>query len=115
MTHPGFTAEELAFLSTAKLLGRVATVGPDGTPHVTPVGWRLVDGSYIEVTGRDFARTKKFRDVAGRPHAAIVIDEVLAPWRPRGVEIRGRAEARTGPRPHLRIHPDRVFSWGLAA
>jgi len=115
VTHPGLNAKELAFLTSAKLLGRVASVGADGTPHVTPVGWRLVDGSYIEVTGRDFASTKKFRDVSRRPRAAIVIDEVLPPWQPRGIEIRGRAEAHRGPRPHLRIHPDRVFSWGLEA
>lgn len=35
------------------------------------------------------------------------------PWRPRGVEVRGRAEALEAPVPQIRIHPDRIVSWGL--
>ena len=107
------TASEVAFLRSARLLGRLATVGPDGIPHVTPVGWSLRDDGTIEVGGRNFARTKKFRDVARTGRAAIVIDEVLPPWRPRGVEIRGQAEALAD-LGVIRIHPSRVVSWGLA-
>lgn len=109
-----FTAAELEFLRSAKLLGRIATVGPDGMPHVTPVGWSLdSDATAIEVSGRDFAATKKFRDVARNGRAAIVIDEVLPPWRPRGIEIRGTAEALDGAQPRIRILPRRVIAWGL--
>ena len=67
----------------------------------------------IEVGGIDLARTKKFHDIARTGRAALVIDDVLPPWRPRGVEIRGRAEAVAAPRPVIRIHPERVVSWGL--
>jgi hypothetical protein len=35
------------------------------------------------------------------------------PWRPCGIEIRGRAETVTEPHPLIRIHPDRVIAWGL--
>jgi pyridoxamine 5'-phosphate oxidase family protein len=109
-----FTEAELTYLRTERLLGRLATVGSDGTPHVTPVGWRLGPGERgIEITGRNFAATKKFRDVARTHRAAIVIDDVQPPWRPRGVEIRGRAEAIDDPEPLIRIHPDRIVSWGL--
>jgi pyridoxamine 5'-phosphate oxidase family protein len=38
----------------------------------------------------------------------------IDPWRPRGVEVRGRAEALSKPRQTIRIHPDRIVSWGLA-
>jgi pyridoxamine 5'-phosphate oxidase family protein len=58
------------------------------------------------------ARSKKFRDVATGGHAAIVIDEVLPPWKPRGIEIRGRAEVVMEPQPMIRIHPEHVRSWG---
>lgn len=110
-----FTKPELDYLLSERRLARVATVGPDGTPHVTPVGWRLdPDDEVVEVSGREFASTKKFRDVAATGTAAIVIDDVLPPWQPRGVTIRGRAEAVPGDNPHIRIHPDRVVSWGLA-
>jgi pyridoxamine 5'-phosphate oxidase family protein len=69
------------------------------------------------VTGRHFERTKKFRDVARSGRAAIVIDDLASvdPWYPRMVEVRGRAEALTEPRPMIRIHPDRVVSLGLDA
>jgi pyridoxamine 5'-phosphate oxidase family protein len=111
-----FTEAELAYLRTERLLGRLATVGPDGTPHVTPVGWRLGPAeSVIEITGRNFAATKKFRDVARTHRAAIVIDDVQPPWRPRGIEIRGRAEAVDHPEPLIRIHPERIVAWGVEA
>jgi pyridoxamine 5'-phosphate oxidase family protein len=120
---PIFTDAELAYLQTGRLerggperrLARLATVGPDGTPHVTPVGmWALDrDAEVIEVSGTDLAATKKFRDIARTHRAAIVIDDVLPPFQPRGVEIRGRAEAITDPEPRIRIHPQRIVGWGL--
>jgi pyridoxamine 5'-phosphate oxidase family protein len=111
-----FSQEELDFLHGQRLLGRVATVGADGTPHVVPVGWRHnPDLDTIDVTGHGLERTKKFRDVARSGRAAIVIDDLatLDPWRPRAVEVRGRAEAVRAPGALIRIHPERVVSWGL--
>jgi PPOX class F420-dependent enzyme/OxyR family protein len=78
-----FTDAERRYLTSERLLGRLATVGADGMPHVAPVGWSLAeDATIIEVTGHNFAATKKFRDVARSGRAAIVIDDVLPPWRP---------------------------------
>lgn len=109
-----FTAEELDYLRGERRLARIATVGPDGMPHIAPVGWRLGGGDQVvEVSGRNFSDTKKFRDVARTGVAAIVIDDVLPPWSPRGVEVRGRAEAIEKPEALIRIHPQRVVSWGL--
>jgi pyridoxamine 5'-phosphate oxidase family protein len=109
-----FTEAELHYLRQEQRLGRLATVGRDGMPHITPVGWRLdPDADTVIITGRNFAATKKFQDVATTARAAIVIDDVLAPWQPRGVEIRGRAEAIDRPEPHIRIRPTRIVSWGL--
>lgn len=112
-----FSEAELAYLDGGgRRLGRVATVGKDGTPHVVPVGWRYnPEHDAIDIGGHDFERTKKFRDVARSGRAAIVIDDLASvdPWRPRAVEVRGRAEAIREPRPLIRIHPERVLSWGL--
>ena len=110
-----FSQAELDYLQSERRLARLATVSPDGTPHITPVGMWTVDPDtgVIEVTGHDFAATKKFRDVARTGRAAIVVDDVLPPWRPRGVEIRGRAEAISDPEPAIRIHPERIIGWGL--
>jgi pyridoxamine 5'-phosphate oxidase family protein len=109
-----FTDAELHYLSSERRLGRLATVGPNGMPHIAPVGWRLdPDAETIVITGMDFATTKKFRDVANTGRAAIVIDDVLPPWQPRGIEIRGRAKAIDGPEPRILIQPTRIVSWGL--
>jgi pyridoxamine 5'-phosphate oxidase family protein len=109
-----FTDAELTYLHGERLLARLATAGPDGTPHVTPVGWTLnAADRVIEIGGHDLANTKKFRDIARTHRAAIVIDDVLPPWQPRGIEIRGHAEAIMDPAPLIRIHPERIIGWGL--
>jgi pyridoxamine 5'-phosphate oxidase family protein len=113
-----FTDRELEYLTERRpeRLGRIATVGKDGTPHVVPVGWRLNrELDAIESGGRDLPRTKKFLDVRRTGRASIVIDDLQSvdPWRPRGIEIRGSAEAIEGDRPRIRIHPERIVSWGL--
>jgi pyridoxamine 5'-phosphate oxidase family protein len=125
-----FVPSELAFLGRGRSAGgqgslaRIATVGKDGTPHVVPVGmWthNTVEDT-IDVRGRDLEKTKKFRDVARSGRAAIVIDDMLkldpseqqGGWdsRPRAVEVRGRAEVVAHPEPLIRIHPERIVSWG---
>lgn len=111
-----FGEAELAYLRGERRLGRIATVGADGTPHVAPVGWSYnPEHDSIDVGGRNFARTKKFRDVLRSGRAAIVVDDLAStdPWRPRAVAIRGRAEALHEPRPLIRIYPERIVSWGL--
>ncbi len=111
-----FTQAELDYLAGGRQLGRVATVGADGTPHVVPVGWIYNAASdTIDISGSELARSKKFRDVARTGRAAIVIDDLASvdPWRPRAVEVRGRAEAIALPTPLIRIHPERIISWGL--
>ena len=113
-----FSEAELAYMHSGRRLARLATVGRDGTPHVVPVGWTYnAETDTIDVTGHDFDETKKFRDVARSGRAAIVIDDLAStnPWRPRMLEVRGRAEALPQPRPMIRIHPDRVVSFGLDA
>jgi pyridoxamine 5'-phosphate oxidase family protein len=111
-----FTEAELGYLSGGRKLGRLATVGADGTPHVVPVGWIYnAARDAIDIGGHELERSKKFRDVARSGRAAIVIDDLesVDPWRPRGIEARGRAEAIAMPTPLIRIHPERIISWGL--
>ena len=113
-----FTDAELRYLRGGQQLGRIATVGADGTPHVVPVGWIYnAARETIDVGGRDLERSKKFRDVARTGRAAIVIDDLEStdPWRPRAIEVRGRAEAIALPTPLIRIYPERIVSWGLGA
>jgi pyridoxamine 5'-phosphate oxidase family protein len=116
-----FSKNELGYLA-GKRLGRLATIDTGGLPHVVPLGWSYNPAlDTIDVGGRDFARTKKFRNVRANPKVALVIDDVLPPWRPRGVMVRGEAEALEEATsadgeplgPIVRIHPSQVISWGL--
>ena len=72
-----FREAELEYLSGGLQLGRIATVGADGTPHVVPVGWIYnAARDTIDVGGHELERSKKFRDVARSGRAAIVIDDL---------------------------------------
>jgi pyridoxamine 5'-phosphate oxidase family protein len=85
---------------------------------VVPVAWIYnAARETIDVGGSELERTKKFRDVERSGRAAIVIDDLEStdPWRPRGIEIRGRGEAIALPTPLIRIHPERIVSWGIEA
>lgn len=110
-----FTEAERRYLSDVHPMARLATVGRDGTPHVMPIGMYRLDegGDVIDTLGRDLTTTKKWRDVQRTGRAAIVFDDVLPPFRPRGIEVRGVAEVVDGSEPVIRIHPRRIVAWGL--
>jgi pyridoxamine 5'-phosphate oxidase family protein len=120
-----FTDEERDYLSSGVRLGRLATVGADGMPHVVPTAFRYNQHhDTIDVGGHAFATRKKYRDVLRHPKVAVVVDDIasVSPWRVRGIEVRGEAEVldtggtELGPgfAPEMfRITPHRVVSWGL--
>ena len=110
-----FTERELAYLQSGeRRLARIATVGRDGMPHVVPTGWTYnTEHDTIDIGGIDLTATKKYRDAARSGAAALVVDDVLPPWHPRGIEVRGRAEIVQRPEVTIRIHPTRIVSWGL--
>lgn len=117
-----FTDAELEYLHDQKL-GRLATVGDDGQPHVAAVGFRVNrETGTIDIGGLRMSKTKKFRDVQRTGRAAFIVDDVLPPWRPRGIEIRGTAETLGSGGTEIsermessiiRITPRRIVSWGL--
>jgi pyridoxamine 5'-phosphate oxidase family protein len=119
-----FTAAEAEYLDH-QLLGRLATAGADGKPHVVPVSFsynRELDT--IDIGGHRFGTRKKYRDVQQNPWAALVVDDLVSrnPWTVRMLEVRGRAEAvPTGgttlgagfAEEMIRIHPARIVAFGL--
>lgn len=110
-----FTRNEIEYLEGG-LLGRLATVGREGTPHVAPVGFRYnADLDTIDIGGWNIMSSKKWRDVARTGRAAFVADDLAStdPWRPQGIEVRGAAEALEEERPLIRIQPERIIAWGL--
>jgi pyridoxamine 5'-phosphate oxidase family protein len=111
-----FTRNEIEYLGSGHL-GRLATVGQDGTPHVAPVGMISYNEHLdtMDIRGHDLTNSKKFRDIARSGRAALVVDDLASTklWRPRGIEVRGRAEAIEEPEPVIRIHPERIVAWGI--
>ena len=119
-----FTDEEIEYFKS-QFLVRLATGGPDGQPHVVPVGFRYnAELDTIDIGGHDFARRKKYQDVQRNPRVAFLVDDLASvdPWRVRGIEVRGEAEVLTsggealGPgfAPEMfRLRARRIVSWGI--
>lgn len=119
-----FSEAQTSYLTSERRLGRLATVQPDGTPHLVPLGWSYnAERGTIQISGRNFAATRKFHNVQSNRRVAFLVDDVLPPWQPRAVLIQGYAETllagidNAGPSPEamLRITPERIISWGLEA
>ena len=111
MAFHDFEVEYLA----AQPLGRLATVQPDGTLQVSPVGFTYnAELGTIDIGGYRMTRSRKYRNVADNGRIAFVVDDLRSrdPWRVRCLEIRGRAEV-VPDQELIRIHPQRVISFGI--
>jgi pyridoxamine 5'-phosphate oxidase family protein len=119
-----FTPFEIEYLQSQRL-GRLATVDALGQPQNAPVGFHYnPETDTLDIGGRALSATKKFRNVQTHPQVAFVVDDVLPPWKVRGIEVRGTAVALPGgarasfgerfPDDALiRITPQRIIVWGL--
>src|SRR5215469_11274839 len=120
-----FTDKEIEYLLSQRL-GRLATVRPEGKPQIAPVGFRYqAELDVIDIGGRYLSQTKKFHNIQANPNVSLVIDDVLPPWQPRGLEIRGTAQLLpTGgstlfgtdypmDEAIIRITPVQIIGWGL--
>ena len=98
-----FTAAELEFLRSQRI-GRLATAGPSGWPHVVPVMYTMNDDGSLDfdVDG------VKLRNLSHESRAAMVVD-AMGPR--RGVAMQGRVELIAPER--ARMNPVRKFAWGL--
>lgn len=117
-----FSTQEIEYLQSQRL-GRLATLGVSGGLHVVPVGFRYnPNEDAIDIGGHNFAKSKKYRDALRHGRVAFVVDDVLPPWRPRFVEIRGTVQAfleggetiNHGFNPEmLRVTPTYIVSFGV--
>jgi pyridoxamine 5'-phosphate oxidase family protein len=120
-----FTQIELDYLASQQL-GRLATIQPDGTPQLSPVGFTYnAELGTIDIGGYNMAASKKFRNLADNHKVAFVVDDIAStnPWRVRCLEIRGIAEAIETPTDSaagmdgaiIRVRPRRIVSFGIGA
>src|SRR2546430_12763076 len=98
-----FTDAELEFLRSQRI-GRFATVGPTGWPHVVPVMYTMNDDGSLDfdVDG------VKLRNLAAETRAAMVVD-TMGPK--RGIAMQGRVELIAPER--ARLNPTHKFTWGI--
>src|SRR5258708_29633349 len=92
------TRAEIDYLEVQQL-GRLATIQPDGSPQVKPVGFRYnPELATIDIGGFRMSASQKFRNVSRDGRAALVVDDIAStqPWRGRFLCSRGRA---AGPPP----------------
>ena len=118
-----FSDAEVRFLHSQPR-GHLATLGPNGTPQVKPLGfvYNSTLGT-IDITGFNMAGSVKYRNVQANPLVAFVVDEVTEASMEGAhfLEIRGVAETTVGTHDlqgHLapeiiRIHPRRVISFNV--
>ncbi len=117
-----FTEKEIEYLQSQRL-ARLATIGANGDLHVVPLAFRYnPEYDTIDIGGHNFTRSKKYRDALRYGRVALVVDDVLPPWRPRFVEVRGTVEAfgeggkdiNVGFAPEmLRLTPTYIVSIGI--
>ncbi len=119
-----FTDKEIDYLRGQRL-GRMATTGSKGAPHIVPVGFRLDrDAQIIQIGGWGLIQSKKWRDLQANPKIAFVVDDLASmdPWTPRGIEVRGTAELHLdggerlfdgGDSAWFAVVPQRIISWGI--
>ncbi|SRR6266550_5422735 len=130
-----------AFLSEGTRTGKLATVRPDGRPHVAPV-WFVLDGDDLVFTTAE--TSVKGRGLRADPRAALCVDDARPPFsfvtvegsvtiseelpalreaatriaaRYMGPELAGQYGARNGVPGELlvRLHPDRVIAQAAIA
>jgi hypothetical protein len=91
---------------------RVASIGRDGSPHVTPL-WFAWDGTSLWLTS--IVRSQRWSDLQRDNRVSVIVDAGGPFTELRGVELRGAAEVvgevpRTGaPLPELET-PEQLFA-----
>ena len=86
------SSQELIEFLTEKHFARIATVKPDGSPHVTPV-WYLWKAPHLLIA--IVSTSMKVQNIQQNPRVAITIDTESSPA--RGVIIEGTALIKNMP------------------
>lgn len=92
------SSETRGFLLHGTRTAKVATVMPDGAPHVAPV-WFVLDGEQVVFTTS--ANSAKGRNLRRDPRVALVVDDEEPPY--AYVHLRGVATISSDPGELLRF------------
>ncbi len=105
------SAEERDAFLVAERTCRVASIGADGSPHVTPL-WFAWDGAALWLTS--IVRSQRWTDLQRDNRVSVIVDAGDPFTELRGVELRGVAEVvgevpRTGEPVAELDEPERIF------
>lgn len=99
-------AELRAFLDEQRIV-QVATIGPNGRPHLMPLWYVVEDGADDPVLrGWTFAKSQKAKNLERDPHATISIDDGVQYQDLRGVMMECDVE--------IEREPEAVVPYGMA-
>ena len=84
-----FSERELAFMNQESV-GRMAQMGTDAMPHVTPLCYACTERAiYIDTSSNSW----KIRNLITAPEVAFVVDEYFEDWdKLKGIRMLGKAE-----------------------
>jgi PPOX class probable F420-dependent enzyme len=92
--------DEIADFVVNSRTGTLATVGPDGQPHLTAMWYAVVDG---EIWLETKAKSQKAVNLRRDPTITVMIEDGQSYDTLRGVSIDGRAEIVDDPETALRV------------
>lgn len=95
--------DEVAATLDANLKVQVASIGPDGSPHLSTLFYVVQDGLIAFWT---YARSQKIRNLERDPRVSALVEDGVDYFELRGVSITGRAE--------LVRDRDRIYEIGSA-
>ena len=81
------------FIEEQKSL-QVATLGRDGSPHLTTLWYAVVDGDIVFET---YTKSQKIRNLERDPRITVLVEDGAQYAELRGVSIQGRAELHRDP------------------
>jgi PPOX class probable F420-dependent enzyme len=95
--------EELRDFLAEQMIVSVATVGPNGRPHLVPL-WYVPNGT--ELTGWTYAKSQKAKNLERDPRATLQVEDGIQYHELRGVMLECDVE--------LEHDPERVADCGMA-
>lgn len=88
------TAEALQFL-TGSRVARLATIRPDGRPHIVPITFAVTDSTIVTMIDhkpKTTSRVQRLRNIEANPSVSVLVDQWAEDWeRLRWVRADGTA------------------------
>ena len=93
------TTEALEFLAASRV-ARLATIRPDGRPHIVPITFAVAGETIVTMIDhkpKTTTRLQRLQNIAGNPSVSILVDDWFEDWeRLRWARVDGTAQIHDG-------------------